>query len=140
MMRNLCPLANKRSAQDGDGHDRAEQERADRAADHQRQAMARESAELATLGFDLATDGDANQRDEDQRAGGGYATSAQLTAELGFDAGADRAHVGLARGLGLHDPHDLAHVLDGRGAGGADRLGDDGVELGIGKLRGQVRL
>jgi hypothetical protein len=40
--------------------------------------MTRKPAELAALGFDLARDGDADERDEDQRAGGGDATSAQI--------------------------------------------------------------
>jgi hypothetical protein len=40
--------------------------------------MTRETAELAAFGFELARDGDADQRDEDQRAGGGYATAAQV--------------------------------------------------------------
>lgn len=40
--------------------------------------MTREFSELPALGFDLAADGDADERDEDQRAGGGYATPAQI--------------------------------------------------------------
>jgi hypothetical protein len=40
--------------------------------------MTRELPELTPLGFDLAADGDADERDEDQRAGGGYATPAQI--------------------------------------------------------------
>src|SRR6188768_3640408 len=126
--------------EDGENDEHAGQQRRDRSADDQRQTLARKPPELPALGFDLAGDGDADERDEDQRAGGGYATSAQLTAELGFDAGADGAHVGLARRLALHHAHDLAHVLDGRGAGAGDGFGDEGIEIGIGKLRGQIRL
>jgi hypothetical protein len=124
-------LSRGKSAQDREHHRRTQQQRADGAADDQRQALAREMPELTPFGFDLPADGNAGERDEDQRAGGGYATAAQLTAELGFDAGTDGAHVGLAGGLRFHDAHDLAHVLDGRGAGGGNRLGDEGVEFGI---------
>lgn len=69
-------------AQDRDDDDCAKYECAERAADHERQPMPRKSAELSTLGFDLAGDGDADQRDQDQRAGGGdsSATHAGLTA------------------------------------------------------------
>jgi hypothetical protein len=59
-------------------NERAEQQRANRSADDQRQAMTRKFPELTALGFDLAADGDADERDEDQRAGGGYATPAQI--------------------------------------------------------------
>ncbi len=124
------------SPENGNDDDRTQEECADRSADHQRQALAGEVSELTALGFDLAGDGDAEQRDEDQRAGGGDATAAQSAAELRFDAGADRAHVGLAGRLGLYHAHDLAHVLDGRGAGAGDGLGNQGVEFGLGELRG----
>ena len=40
----------------------------------------------------------------------------------------------------LIDAHRLAHVLDRRGAGAGDRLGDQRIDLGVGELRGQVRL
>ncbi len=50
-------------------------------ADDQRQTLAWEMPELTPFGFDLPADGDADERDEDQRAGGGDATPAQLAAE-----------------------------------------------------------
>jgi hypothetical protein len=40
--------------------------------------VARKAAELPAFGLDLAADGDADERDEDQRAGGGDATPAQI--------------------------------------------------------------
>jgi hypothetical protein len=130
------------SAQDRYHDHGAEEQRADGAADHERESMAGESPELTALGFDLAADGDADERDEDQRAGGGKSSATQgfLSAQPGFDASADGAHVGLAGGFRFHDAHDLAHILDGRGAGRGNRLADDGVELGVGKLRGQIGL
>ena len=67
-----------RLTQDGDDHENAKKQRADRPADHQRQAVTRKASELTSLGFDLAADGDADERDEDQRAGGGDATAAQI--------------------------------------------------------------
>src|SRR4051812_11372413 len=66
------------SAQDRDHHEQAEHQRQQRPADDQRQATAGEFAQLTPFGFDLATDGDADERDEDQRAGGGEATAAQI--------------------------------------------------------------
>jgi hypothetical protein len=74
-MRRILP---PRSAEDGEDDDRAEQKRAERATDHERQAMTRKAAELPAFGFDLARDGDADERDENQRAGGGDATPAQI--------------------------------------------------------------
>jgi hypothetical protein len=65
-------------SEDGVGDEHAQEQRAECAADDQRQSMTRKSAELAALVFDLAGDGDADQRDEDQRAGSGDATSAQI--------------------------------------------------------------
>jgi hypothetical protein len=44
---------------------------ADGAANDERKALTRKTAELPAFGFDLARDGYANERDEDQRAGGG---------------------------------------------------------------------
>jgi hypothetical protein len=67
-----------RSAQDGVNHEDAEQKRANRPADHQRQPLARKAASQSAFGFDFPADGDADERDEDQRAGGGYATAAQI--------------------------------------------------------------
>jgi hypothetical protein len=48
-----------------------QQKRADRAANHERQPVTRKASELPPFGFDLSTDGDADERDEDKRAGGG---------------------------------------------------------------------
>ena len=61
-----------------DDYESTQQQRAERSANHQRQAVTRKVAELAAFAFDLAADGDADERDEDQRAGGGYATAAQI--------------------------------------------------------------
>jgi hypothetical protein len=72
-------LTSDPSAEDGQGDNDAGNDGDDGAADHQRQAMAREMPELTPFGFDLARDGDADERDEDQRAGGGNATSAQIS-------------------------------------------------------------
>ena len=68
-----------RSAEDGESDHDADKYCDDGAANHQRQAVSREMPELAPFGFDLARDGDADERDEDQRAGGGNATSAQIS-------------------------------------------------------------
>jgi hypothetical protein len=65
-------------SQNGEHDERAEHEGANRSADHQWQAMTWEMAQLTSFAFDLAADGDADERDEDQRAGGGYATAAQI--------------------------------------------------------------
>jgi hypothetical protein len=65
--------------QDRERDEDAENQRADRSADDQRQSMTRKATELPAFGFDLAGDGDADQRDEDQRAGGGDATPAQIS-------------------------------------------------------------
>src|SRR5882757_9273545 len=62
------------------------------------------------------------------------------TAQLGFDLRAHRGHVGPALSLGFDDAHDLAHVLDAGGARGCDRIGDQGVDLGIAQLRWHVAL
>jgi hypothetical protein len=59
------------SPENGDDHDGTQEQCADRSPNHQRQTLAREVPELAALGFDLSTDGDADQRDEDERAGRG---------------------------------------------------------------------
>ena len=37
----------------------------------------------------------------------------------------------------LHDAHDLAHVLDGRGARVRDGFGDQRIEFGIGHCAGR---
>src|SRR5262244_641413 len=57
------------------------------------------------------------------------------SAEFLLDPCADRTHVGAALGLRLHEAHDLTHVLDGSCTGGADRLGNQRIELGVTHLR-----
>jgi hypothetical protein len=42
----------------------------------------------------------------------GHGDRARSTAELGFDLRPDSGHIGTALRLGLHDGHDLSHVLD----------------------------
>jgi hypothetical protein len=74
----MARILTLRSTQEGDRYENAEEQRADRSSDHQRQAVTRESPELPAFGFDLARDGDADERDENQRAGGGDATAAQI--------------------------------------------------------------
>src|ERR1700733_10746548 len=65
---------------------------------------------------------------------------ARSTAELGFDLGAHRAHIGPALRLRLDRGHDLSHVLDAARAGRGDGVGDEGVDLGVAELGGQVGL
>src|SRR6267378_597991 len=62
------------------------------------------------------------------------------TAELGFDFCPDGGHIGAALRLALDQAHDLAHVLDAGRAGGPDGIADQGVDLGIAQLGGQVAL
>src|SRR5258708_16977423 len=64
----------------------------------------------------------------------------KLSAQFGFDFRADGAHVGAALGLGLDEPHDLAHVFDARGARGADAFIDQRAEFSAAQLRGDVAL
>src|SRR5688572_17643827 len=91
------------SPQDCVDHDHAGGERGERSDDDESSAIPREMTERTALGFDLAGDGEADERDEDQRAGEDEASATHAgflaPAELGFDARADGTHVGLARGL-----------------------------------------
>jgi hypothetical protein len=66
-------------SKDCDNHESAHHQRRNRPANDQRKPLTRKSPELTALGFDLSADGDADERDEDQRAGGGYATPAQIS-------------------------------------------------------------
>src|ERR1700731_4158108 len=50
------------------------------------------------------------------------------SAQFLLDARADRTHVGAALGLGLHDRHDLAHVLDRNRTGRGDRLSNQRID------------
>ena len=61
---------------------------------------------------------------------GGPARGLRSAAEQCFDARADGAHVGTTRGLALNDRHYLTHVLDGRRAGCADGVLNQGVQFG----------
>src|SRR5688572_10818443 len=65
------------STKNRDGHQYAEKQGPNGSADHERQSLARKAPELTTFGFDLSTDGDADQRDEDQRTGGGNTSAAE---------------------------------------------------------------
>src|ERR1700677_513912 len=65
---------------------------------------------------------------------------ARSTAELGSDLGAHGAHIGPALRLRLDHAHDLSHVLDAARAGRGDGSGDEGIDLGIAELGGQIGL
>src|SRR6516225_12340773 len=62
------------------------------------------------------------------------------SAEFLLDPCAERAHVGAALRLPLHEAHDLPHVLERRGTRGGNRLGDEPIDLRRSELRRQVRL
>jgi hypothetical protein len=70
------------SSKNRNHHERAHHERRNRSTDDQRQPFTRKTALRSAFGFDLARDGDADERDEDQRAGGGYAPAAQTINRL----------------------------------------------------------
>src|SRR5258706_12323311 len=62
------------------------------------------------------------------------------TAELGFDFRPDGGHIGAPLRLALDQTHDLAHILDAGRAGRRNCLTDQGIDLGIAQLGGQVAL
>src|SRR5262245_65228470 len=67
-------------------------------------------------------------------------SAARSAAQLGFYLRTDHGHVGLALRLRLDRGHGLAHVLDRGGAGGGNRLGDELIDFGVGKLCREIGL